>query len=95
MKINLLDIDTEQFHVDSHSFNGEVVYSISKRIEIDRQKEWQEFLVLHPELVKKNEPITASVSNNNTVTNEAVKIKYIDEMWHRHRAKGDKHERNR
>jgi hypothetical protein len=31
MKINLLDIDTEQFHVDSHSFNGEVVYLIQPK----------------------------------------------------------------
>jgi hypothetical protein len=67
-----------------------VVYSISKRVEIDHQREWQEFLVLHPELVKKNEPITPTVVIPNTMLDEKAKIKFINDMWERHRAKGDK-----
>ena len=71
-------------------FGTWIVYNISKRVEIDHQREWQEFLVLHPELAKKNNPVTASVSSNNTMTDEASNIKYVDEMWKRHRVKGDK-----
>jgi hypothetical protein len=72
-----------------------IVHSIAQRVELDHQRERQEFYALYPEFFKKNEPITASVSNNNTMSNEETRIKFIDEMWQRHQLKGDKLERNR
>lgn len=76
------------------TFGVWIVYNISKRVEIDRQMEWKEFLVLHPELVKKIEPITASVNKDN-MSSEEAKLQYVDAMWHRSRVKGDKSVENK
>ena len=59
-----------------------IVYNLSQRIGEEQEREWKQFLIEHPELVKKPEPVVVEPKHiTMTEKTETEVITLLDKFW--------------